>query len=149
MRVRDWMRPFVTTCMPDDGLDVAVNRMEDEGSGCVVAVDERRRPVGIVSEIDACLAVAKVGRPLQQIRVFEAISSPVASCRQDDDIGDAAARLRSLHVHRMPVVNRAGYLVGVLGVDDLDRMATRERDALAPPLRDRRIASAPVDALAY
>jgi CBS domain-containing protein len=49
----------------------------------------------------------------------------------------------------MPVVNRAGYLVGILSVDDLERLATRERDALAPPLRDRKIARAPVDALAY
>ncbi len=149
MRVRDWMRPFVTTCMPDDDLDVAVRRMENEGSGCVVAVDERRRPLGIVSEIDACLAVARMGRPLEQIRVSEAISLPVANCRQDDDVADAAHTIRSLHVQRMPVVNRAGYLVGVLGVDDLDRMATRERDALAPPLRDLTFAHPPVDALAY
>jgi CBS domain-containing protein len=127
------MRPFVTTCLPDDGLDVAVKRMDDEGGGCVVAVDDRCRPIGIVTERDACLAASRTARPIDRLRVSDAMTWPVSSCRQDDDVSEAAATLGRLCLQRMPVVNRAGYLVGLLTLDDVARLVARKRDVFAPP----------------
>ena len=119
MRVRDWMRPYPATCMPGDGLDVVVRRMRDEASGCVVAVDERRRPIGIVTDRDVRRAASATAKPLHRILVSEAMTAPPATCFQDDDVADAAATLARGTFRRLPVVNRAGFLVGILTRDDL------------------------------
>ena len=119
MRVRDWMRPYPATCMPGDGLDVVVRRMKDEASGCVVAVDERRRPIGIVTDRDVRRAASATAKPLHRILVWEAMTPGPATCFQDDDVADAAAKLVRRQFRRLPVVNRSGYLVGILALDDL------------------------------
>ena len=119
MRVRDWMRSCPATCMPGDGLDVVVRRMRDEASGCVVAVDERRRPIGIVTDRDVRRAATATAKPLFRILVSEAMTTPPVNCRQDDDVADAAAALVRGPFRRLPVVNRAGFLVGLLTRDDL------------------------------
>ena len=119
MRVRDWMRPYPATCMPGDGLDVVVRRMRDEASGCVVAVDERRRPIGIVTDRDVRRAAEATAKPLHRILVAETMTAPPTTCGQDDDVADAVAALVRGSFRRLPVVNRGGFLVGILTRDDL------------------------------
>lgn len=140
MRVRSWMRPFVATCMPDDGLDAAVKIMKNEGYGCIVVVDEHRRPSGIVTDRDASFAALTTGLPLREIRVREAMSSPTTNCLQDDEVSQAASTMGRLRIRRLPVVNRAGFLVGILALDDIARRAAQDRDLFAPQVRSEDVA---------
>jgi CBS domain-containing protein len=140
MRVRDWMRSYVATCMPEDGLDVAVKRMKDEGYGCIVVVDERRRPVGIVTDRDASMTALATGRRLGEVRVCETMSSPTTNCVQDDDVARAASTMGRLRIRRLPVVNRGGFLVGILALDDIARHVARDADLFAPQVRAEEVA---------
>jgi CBS domain-containing protein len=143
MRVRDWVRPFVCTCVPEDRLDFAVRRMRDEDARCIVAVDESWRPIGIVTDRDACLASQESGRSLEALRVSDAMRSTAAICGQDEDVLRARATMKRLHLRWMPVVNRAGYLAGVLALDEIPEatgpVVAAEASALDPvPLRPTR-----------
>jgi CBS domain-containing protein len=129
MRVRDWMKNEVATCTPGDGLDGAVKVMKDEGYGCIVVVDERRRPVGIVTDRDASMTALTSGRPLREFRVSDAMSSPTTNCLQEDDVAQAASTMGRLRIRRLPVVNRGGFLVGLLALDDLARRTARDPDS--------------------
>jgi CBS domain-containing protein len=113
------MRPYPSTCLPGDGLDVVVRRMRDEASGCVVVVDERRCPIGIVTDRDVRSATSATAKPLHRILASEAMTASPVICQQGDDVAEAASKLVRGDFRRLPVVNRAGFLVGVLALDDL------------------------------
>jgi CBS domain-containing protein len=68
------------------------------------------------------------------------MSSPTTNCGQDDDIGRAASTMGRLRIRRLPVVNRAGFLVGILALDDIARHAAEDRDLLAPQVRPEVVA---------
>jgi CBS domain-containing protein len=93
--------------------------MRDEASGCVIAVDDLRRPLGIVTDRDVRRAAAATAKPLHRILVSEAMTAPPATCQRDEDVAEAASVLVRGRFRRLPVVNRAGILVGILALDDL------------------------------
>jgi CBS domain-containing protein len=137
MRVRDWMRPYPSTCVPGDGLDVVVRRMRNESSGCVVVVDDRRCPIGIVTDRDVRRASDASAKPLHRILASEAMTASPVACRQDDDVAEAASNLVHGEFRRLPVVNRAGFLVGILALDDLAWRRKLERPRVLAGARAR------------
>jgi len=59
------------------------------------------------------------GRPLDQLAVGELASSPLATVRASDPLGDAMALLLRSRVHRLVVLDAAGGVCGVLDALDL------------------------------
>jgi len=49
----------------------------------------------------------------------EAITAPVMVIHEHEDVYDAAAKMAAARCRRPPVVNTAGELVGVVGIDDM------------------------------
>jgi len=134
MRIQQLMTRAVWTCQPSDGLDAAVRIMRDHSCGCVVVVDEADRPLGVVTDRDACLCALRTLRPLQMIRVAEAMSGQPAMCRPEDPIARAEEMMSQRQVRRLPIVDDRGCLVGILSIDDLAREAARLRDPATEPV---------------
>jgi CBS domain-containing protein len=134
MKVKELMTQPVRTCRATDGLDAAARTMKDRSCGCVVVVDERERPVAIVTDRDICLCALRTLRPLQLLRVSDAMTSPLRTSRPEDKISDAEAAMGRWHVRRLPVVDAAGRLVGILALDDIAREAARDRSLFARPV---------------
>jgi len=73
----------------------------------------------VITDRDIAMASFFSGRPLQQQKVSEAMSKTLATVLEDDDMGVVEDTMRSAQVHRIPVVNAAGYLRGIITVNDL------------------------------
>ena len=54
------------------------------------------------------------------------ISTGIRSCRTADELAAAAATMRGSQVHRLPVVDDADQLLGVISLADIAREAARE-----------------------
>jgi len=128
MKVEQLMSREVGTCHPDDTLNDAARVMWecDCGGVPVVAADGTRRVVGMLTDRDVCMAAYFQGRGLGQIRVSETMSTCVHACRPGDALREAEALMRSAQVHRLPVVDEAGALLGILSLADLAGEAARE-----------------------
>jgi len=59
------------------------------------------------------------------------MSRSVFFCTPSDDIAQAQKLLRENRVHRLPVIDAEGKLVGVLSLDDLALETERERMGMA------------------
>lgn len=123
MRVADLMTVDVKTCGPDDPLSVPAGLMSTHDCGSVPVVGADGRVVGMLTDRDICMAALRRAAPLDGIQVAEAMASRVCSVRPDDTLETAAGMMRRHQVRRLPVVDPAGRLVGLLSLGDLARRA--------------------------
>jgi CBS domain-containing protein len=120
MRVRDVMTEPAVSCGPADTCETAAGLMWDYDCGMLPVV-EAGRVVGVLTDRDICMAAYTQGRLLADIPVGRAMAAPVVTCRPDDTVKHVEEMLVKHRIHRIPVVDEAGNLVGVLSLDDLAR----------------------------
>jgi CBS domain-containing protein len=108
-------------CLPEDDAGQAARLMRREHVGSVpVVTDERRRElIGVISARDLALKVLGESRDANRTSVYEVMTHAVVACRDDDDIISAVLAMEEHDIHRVPVVNRAGRLVGVISREDV------------------------------
>ena len=113
----------VASARPGDTLREAAARMRDTHAGTVVVVDERhgmRVPIGILTDRDIVVScLARTDRHIGATTVADVMSAEVITAAESDELVQVWRRMRTLGVRRMPVVDAAGALVGILSVDDL------------------------------
>jgi CBS domain-containing protein len=132
MRVSEIMTGDVSVCRETDDLAGVARRMEQQDCGCLPVTSDGRRLVGIVSDRDICLLAGRTGKPLTELHVADAMSSPVRTCSADASLAEAEYVMREAQVRRLPVVDESGALVGILALADLAREAEHERKLRHP-----------------
>lgn len=126
MKIGQAMIAEVTSCSPQETLQVAGERLRAHACGTLPVVDGRRRVVGILTDRDICIAATARDQPLSQLRVADAMTRDPSTCRAEDGLATAERLMRHGKVRRLPVVDRDGVLVGILSVDDLARESLRD-----------------------
>jgi CBS domain-containing protein len=121
-RVEQVMSRNVATCRADDRLNAAAQIMWDRDCGVVPVTepgDDGERIVGILTDRDVCMAAYTQGLPLIAIPVASAMSRGIETCAPTDTLSVALRRMATARVHRLPVVDAFGHLVGLLSLADV------------------------------
>ena len=129
MLVENLMTRKTHACQPDDSLALAAQLMWEHDCGCVpvCAGGGAPRVVGVITDRDICMDALFRGKALQDLRVSEAMSRSVTTCRPSDSLAQTERIMREARVRRLPVVNGEGALLGMVCLADLAREAVRER----------------------
>ncbi|HEY4029649.1 MAG TPA: CBS domain-containing protein [Caulobacteraceae bacterium] len=117
MIVSDAMTAQVVTAKPTDAIKKVANIMKEVDTGAV-PVSDNGKVVGLITDRDIVLRVVAEGGDLNG-PVSAVMSEDVQTCREDDNLADAAARMGSNQLRRLVVVNDAGRLVGILSLGDI------------------------------
>jgi CBS domain-containing protein len=125
MTVSELMSAPVATCRHETGLTAAAQLMRDHGCGFMPVLDAQQYVAGVVTDRDLVIALAGSGTAPASITVGRAMTAPAHTCLPGDSVGDALRMMQRFHVRRVPVVDRAGRLLGVLSLDDIARAAGR------------------------
>jgi CBS domain-containing protein len=118
MLVREIMTPDVRVAAPDDTLQHAAAIMEHDDFG-VLPVGENGQLVGMLTDRDITIRAVARGLSPAQCKVREVMSSEVRYVHDDDTAEDAARVMSELQVRRLPVIDRAKKLVGIVSLGDL------------------------------
>jgi CBS-domain-containing membrane protein len=131
MKVEQVMTKGVSTCVPSDTLNEVARVMWERDCGVVPVIEDAANPrvVGIVTDRDLCMAAYTKGLPLTQICVGDVMCTQVCSCRAGDDLHEAERTMQRAHVHRLPVLDAADQILGVISLSDIAREATRATGA--------------------
>jgi CBS domain-containing protein len=127
----------VATAIPDETLRQAARRMAARNVGTLVILDSSGRPSGLVSDRDLMLQVLVEERNPDATTVSEVMSTPVAAVHERADIDDALREMAACRVRRMPVVDDAGKLTGIIALDDVLGFFAKEAADVAHLLRKR------------
>jgi len=119
---------------PGESVARAARLMREHHVGSLVVVEGRaegRRPVGMITDRDVAVGVVALGLDPEATPVEAAMRGSLAAVREDEGVGRVVALMRSEGVRRLPVVDGAGTLVGVVAADDLIDLLAEEMSALA------------------
>ena len=117
MKVKEVLCRPVSTCTEDTTLAAAARLMEENDCG-VLPVVRASRVVGVITDRDVCVAVGRRRDP-REVPVREVMTTDVALCDTNDDIGQALTVMARRRVRRLPAVDAHGALEGIVSVDDI------------------------------
>lgn len=90
--------------------------------GDIVVVDEvggERTPVGIVTDRDIVIEVVAAGLDPKALRIGDLLAGPLVAAEEQASCAETVRLMAANGVRRMPVVNSAGLLAGIITIDDL------------------------------
>jgi CBS domain-containing protein len=125
MFISDIMVRNPHTCSPDDSLNTAAELMWEHDCGCLPVVDANSKVVGMITDRDICMAAYTQGVPLGASTVATAMSRDVCACTPADSVDEAEEAMEERQVRRIPVVDAAGVLLGIVSLADLAHVAQR------------------------
>lgn len=144
--VHDLMTRGVVRVHRDTGFKKIAEILAENDITALPVVDDDEHPVGVVSEADllgkqagqpdpAGLMPAQDPRPGSRPpgeagRADELMTSPPVVARPEWNVVEAARVMADRQVKRLPVVNEADRLVGILSRSDLLRVFLRRDDAI-------------------
>lgn len=125
---------FAERAMP---LPEAARLMRTHHVGDLVVVDNPtdRRPVGVLTDRDVTVAVVAAGVDPATLDVGDLVLAEPVLAQEDEGIWDVIRRMRDRGVRRIPVVGAAGYLVGIVTIDDILELLAEEFSALVQVVR--------------
>ena len=115
-------------CEPEDSVVQAAMLMKSEDVGSIPVVESRegRKLVGIVTDRDLVVNVLAGGAALERATVREAMTPNPECCREDDDVKKAVDLMADRQVRRMPIVDEAGCLCGIIAQADVATRVKRD-----------------------
>ena len=116
MKISEVMTPNPTTVKLTDDLQVAARIMRDEDAGSVPVVEEGR-VVGLVTDRDIVIRAVADGD--FDCTMGDIVTEDVICVTPDMPTSEAAALMAEHQIRRLPVVDSAEKLVGIVSIGDL------------------------------
>lgn len=108
----------VVTIKETDSVLAASKLMKKSEIGCVVVVDKKGKPVGLITERDVVRRVAALDLLPSKIQAGKSMTKPPASIDSASDVTEAAKKMRALKIRRL-VVLQGGELKGIITSNDI------------------------------
>ena len=114
----------IVSATRDTTIVEAANLMRRGHVGDVIVVeqvDEGRRPIGIVTDRDIVVGIVAAGLDPNLVKVGDLLLRPLVIVDERSGYAETIRLMSAKGVRRMPVVDEAGLLVGIVTQDDLLR----------------------------
>ncbi|MGW1605613.1 CBS domain-containing protein [Streptomyces eurythermus] len=144
--VEELMSRDVVRARPDTPFKELVRLLEENDVTALPVVDDLDRPMGVVSEADLLRKCAEQADPTGRVpiphleawerakaegsRAEELMSAPAVCARAEWTVVEAARLMETQNVKRLPVVDEADRLLGIVSRGDLLRVFLRRDEAI-------------------
>jgi CBS domain-containing protein len=129
MTLKDIVIRAVETAEPDTSVRQLARTMDDAGVGSVVVTDENR-VVGIVTDRDVALTIARGDDPTT-LTAADVMTTEPLTLPSSAGVGELTECMADGGVRRIPVVDDGGVIVGIVTLDDVVRLLSAELANLA------------------
>jgi len=124
----------VQRCGPGTNLASAAKLMWDTDCGVLPVVNAEGRVLGMITDRDICMACATKNRAPSEITVQDAVSGKTYRCKMSDDGHTVMDIMKREQVRRLPVVDEAGVLQGVVSMNDFILLAEETKAGKFPAI---------------
>lgn len=134
MRIGELCTRAVVYCGREAGVGEMARLMRNHHVGDLIVAEERPgglRPVGVVTDRDLVVKVLAEGVAPEAVVAGDLMTRRVVTAVESADVHEAIERMRAEGIRRLPVVDAAGAMVGVLSADDVTELLAEELTDLA------------------
>ena len=110
---------------PEETVQQAARLMVEEDAGAL-PVGENDRLIGMVTDRDLALRVLTEGKDPARTKMRDVMTAGTHYVFEEEDIEAATEKMEREQVRRMPVLNHAKRLVGIVSLGDVARRADRQ-----------------------
>jgi CBS domain-containing protein len=118
MQLKDVMTPGVEVIAPEASIYEAAEKMSHRDIGPLPVCDGDRL-VGLLTDRDITVRAVAEGRNPTTTQVRDVMTPEVVYGYDDQDSQDAARLMEQCQIRRLPVLNHAKRLVGIVSLGDL------------------------------
>ena len=119
MKISECMSKDVCFVKPDCNIYDAARIMCENHIGCIPVCDEQKSVVGIITDRDILLRVVACNKETKTTPVSEIMTTNVYTCNPEKEITEAQNLMAQNQIRRIPVVDNAKKIVGILTMGDL------------------------------
>lgn len=111
---------------PEEPVRAVAARMRDRGVGAILVLDAERVPVGIVTDRDLVIRVLAAGLDPDETLLAGVMTRRPHVVHEETPLEEVLALMRDACLRRVPVVDREGRLQGIVTLDDVHALLTRQ-----------------------
>lgn len=108
----------VMTFSPDESAFTAIKAMSDKNYGAAVIINEKRKPLGIVTERDFMRRLLNKDLDQKKTKLSAIMTSDLKLAKADDDLLDWLRQMSNERFRHLPVVDDDGTLIGIMSQGD-------------------------------
>ena len=134
MSLKELMTEDVTYLPSTATVLDAAKFMTSMNVGSVIVADDES-PSGLITDRDVVAKVIALGKDSSTTKIGEVMASPVVTISEDKDIIDATKLMSSHGIRRLPITDVKGKLSGVISLDDVLLLLSKEMENVATTLK--------------
>ncbi len=129
MKVREVMTSDPICCLPSDTAQKVAQIMRDNnvGSVPVVADQDSKTLVGMITDRDICCSIVAAGLDAKTATIEEHVHANPITCRDGENLDKCERAMQENQIRRIPVVDGNGACVGIVSQADLALKDTPEK----------------------
>jgi CBS domain-containing protein len=125
MKVKEMMHKGAEYVAPNAKLQVIAKKMRDYDVGSI-PVCEGGKIVGMVTDRDIAVRALADGQDVSELEAKHVMSEDVVFCRDTEEAEDAIRIMEDNRIRRLPVLNEAKKLVGMVSLGDISHALSQE-----------------------
>lgn len=122
MKVRDLCTLNTQIIEKSETAQAAAQAMQEAKVGSLVVIDMLPNgdiPIGIITDRDIALKVAIHDVRPSMLLVEDFATDNLLTVKGKEDVYDVLGKMRQKSVRRVPVVDKNGFLIGIISIDDI------------------------------
>ena len=141
-KLKEFATTLVAVVEPETPARDVAQLMRKHHIGALVVVDviDKNKPVGIVTDRDLVLELMAEGLDPSVFTAGDIMTIDLVTAHPDMDVMDAVALMKIHQLRRLVIASDSGHLAGIVTIEDVLELLTRELAELAVDLagaRDR------------
>jgi CBS domain-containing protein len=128
MTARDLMTSNPACATMDTPLQEIARMMVDCDCGEIPIVERQdlKRPVGVVTDRDIVTRAVAAGKNPVPMKAADVATSPAVTAKETDEADTVKHLMETHQIRRVPVVNGAGEITGIVSLADIARRDSRK-----------------------
>ena len=125
MQVKDMMHKGVTCLSPDTAVRAVAMKMKELDVGAI-PIAKNGQLAGMITDRDIAIRCVANGKDLSKVTAKDMMTPDVVCCRDTQDVQDAVRIMESKKIRRLPVLDEARHMVGMVSLGDISHALSQD-----------------------
>ncbi|XSG82139.1 MAG: CBS domain-containing protein [Methyloligella sp. ZOD6] len=125
MKVKEMMHKGVQSVSAETPIGTVASKMKQFDIGAV-PVERDGELIGMITDRDIAIRCFSNGKDISAMTAGEVMSADPIYCRDNEEVEDAVRLMESKEIRRLPVLDEAQAIVGMVSLGDISQALPRD-----------------------